>query len=156
MLEAALGIEVRVGVDVLGKFVGWKKRFDIASTIIVNLNTPGPNDPPRPEPGSVILASQPDEFGTVELYIGQLAGSRSGLGVNTTNGNERLIIRNLDSDGETETIEIAMRERMPIIGTEYWVTQVIPNVKKIVGFGDLGDWYRRTARGQCRRNWQGA
>ena len=71
---AALGLEVKVGVKVLGKFIGVKKRFDIASTIIVDLNTPDPNAPVIPT--GPILASQPDENGSIELYVGASAHLR--------------------------------------------------------------------------------
>ena len=41
-LLGELGIEVGIGVRVLGHFIGVKHRFDIASVVLVDLNTPGP------------------------------------------------------------------------------------------------------------------
>lgn len=135
---AALGIEVKVGVTVLGKFIGFKKRFDIASTIIVDLNTPDPNAPVIPT--GPILASQPDENGTIELYVGASAHLRQQ--VSQTNGDDRIIIRNIETTAQGETIEIALLQEWVVAGlpvTEFWVTQTISGVQAIAGYGDLGD-----------------
>ncbi len=133
-LLGELGIEVRVGVEILGHFVGLKHRFDIASVVLVDLNTPGPNDPPIVT--GPILASQPDAQGNIDLYIGAEAGMRQE--VDQTDGNEQLIIQHIDSQPAGETVEIAILQHTAL-GFSYWVTQTISGVKSISGYGDLGD-----------------
>ena len=133
--SAALGIEVRVGVEILGKFVGWKDRFDIATVVLVDLNPPDQNPPP--EPGSVVLASQPDEFGTVELYIGDKSSMREGFSVSTDDEDDQIIIRLIETTDDTQTIEVALRQEF--LGIERWVTQEITGVKKIAGVDNLGN-----------------
>ncbi len=134
---AAIGIEVGVGFvePFFGEFIGWKKRFDIASTVIVDLNMPDPNAPPVPT--GPILASQPDENGTVVLYVGASAHLRQE--VDQINGDEKIVIRNIETTDAGETIEIAMLRKLPILDIEYWATQKITGVRAITGYGDLGD-----------------
>lgn len=127
--SAAMGIEVRVGFEVFGKFVGIKKRFDIAQTILVNF------DDDEPDPGAPILASQPDINGNINLYVGALAGERRN--VNQTNGNERLRIQHVETTANGETIDISLRESLG--GFEFDVTQRIFGVHSISGVGDQGD-----------------
>ena len=137
---AELGIEVRIGVHVLGHFIGVKKHFDIATKVLVDLNMPGPDDPPLIT--GPILASQPDAQGSIDLYIGAEAGMRQQVDQN--DGNEQIIIKHVDSppgappDGG-ETVEIGILQHTAFLGTPYWVTQTISGVKSISGYGDLGD-----------------
>lgn len=133
-LLGELGIEVRVGVKVLGHFIGLKHRFDIASVVLVDLNEPGPDNPQIPT--GPILASQPDATGNIDLYIGAEAGMRQEVDKN--DGDEQIIIKHIDSQPNGETVEIGILQRT-LIGYEYWVTQTITGVKSISGYGDLGD-----------------
>jgi hypothetical protein len=134
-----LGIEVKIGVTVFGKFIGVKKRFAIASKVLVDLNPPSPSDPPNPL--LPILASQPDSSGAIQLYIGESANLRQN--VVSTNGDDKFIIRNIATTAQGETVEIALRQTYTVPITlqqiEYYATQQITGVKSIVGYGDQGD-----------------
>ena len=127
--SAALGIEVRVGFEVFGKFVGYKKRFDLAEKVLVNF------DDDLPDPDAPILASQPDEDGNIQLYVGALANQRQN--VDQTNGNERLRIQHVETTAEGETVDIVLRQSLA--GLEYDAVQRITGVKSITGIGDQGD-----------------
>ena len=78
-------------------------------------------------------------FGTVQLYVGASAHLRQE--VDQVNGNEKIIIRNIETTAQGETIEIAMLRHATILGQtfEYYATQKITGVKSIVGYGDQGD-----------------
>jgi hypothetical protein len=134
-LTGELGIEVRIGFEALGHFVGVKKRFDIANTVIVDLDPPAPDNPTIPD--GPIIASQPDVNGNVELYVGAEANMRQQ--VNQTDGNENIIIRHVDTQPTGETIEVSIQQFTQIGHFEYWVPQTIYGVKSISGFGDVGD-----------------
>jgi len=127
--SAALGIEVRVGFEVFGKFVGVKKRFDIAQKTLVNF------DGDETGSGAPILASQPDINGNIQLYVGALAGERRN--VDQTNGNERLRIQHVETTSAGETIDISIRQSLG--GFEYDATQRITGVRSITASGDQGD-----------------
>ncbi|HEX4412580.1 MAG TPA: hypothetical protein VH107_03060, partial [Lacipirellulaceae bacterium] len=141
-LLGELGIEVGIGVKVLGHFIGVKHRFDIASVVLVDLNMPGPNDPPIIT--GPILASQPDAQGSIDLYIGAEAAMRHE--VDQTDGNERIIIQHVEpppgspppDPNAGETIQISIFQGT-FLGTDFWVSQTISGVKSISGYGDLGD-----------------
>ena len=61
--------------------------------------------------------------------------------VDQVNGDDKIIIRNIETTDDGETIEIAIRQELLIGETvfEYWVTQKITGVRSIAGYGDLGD-----------------
>ena len=143
-LLGELGIEVGIGVRVLGHFIGVKHRFDIASVVLVDLNMPGPNDPPIIT--GPVLASQPDSQGAINLYIGSDAGLRQQ--VDKTDGDETIYINHVEPapgspPSPGETVEISMLRHYVVLGTtfDYWVTQTISGVKSIAGYGDVGDLY---------------
>jgi N-acetylneuraminic acid mutarotase len=118
-LDAGLGIQLKVGVKVLGHFVGYEKDFDIANTVLISF--------PAQHPPVVTLASQADSSGDVNLYIGALAADR--VLVDQTDGNENYVIRHIGDDSDGETIAIDAFNK----------TQIIHHVKKISGLGDVGD-----------------
>jgi hypothetical protein len=138
----ALGVEVKVGFEVLGKFVGWKKRFDVATKTLINFDGNGPGDHDLLDN---ILASDPDANGRINLYIGQTAEERSGPAVDDDDASEQIIIHSLEQTGDSETIEIALRQEF--LGEEYWVRQVIPGVKSIWGIGNVGSYDIQVAPG---------
>jgi hypothetical protein len=132
-LVGELGIEVRVGFEAFGKFIGVKKRFDIAREVILDFD-PGPDDPNDPD--SPILASQPDANGHVTLYIGPFAHLREG--VDNEDGDEKLRIDHVKTTEAGETIDITIRQKN-MFGIEYDVTQRIAGVRSISGIGGLGN-----------------
>ncbi len=129
-LDAALEIQARFGVTVLGTFVGFEKDFDIASVTLVDFNTP-------PTPPPIVLASQPDANGQVTLYVGADANLRQNT--DATDGGP---------GGTGENYTIADAGGTPAPGRENItvtfnnvsppVSQTIDNVSTIVGRGDAG------------------
>ena len=86
-----LGREVRVGVEALGHFYGWKtlrrcSRRDYRFRQSKFLRASGKQD------SDYTLASNPDANGNIQLYIGTLASNRSGLFVSDTDGDTNMII----------------------------------------------------------------
>ncbi len=74
-LDASLTIELKVGVTILGTFIGYSVDDDLASVKLLDLNYSCGNVPsPPPQP---VLASEADANGDVTLFIGsQLAYRR--------------------------------------------------------------------------------
>jgi len=132
-LAAELGVEVRVGVEILNKFIGVKKRFNMAREILIDFNL-DPNDPT--DPSDAVLASQPDANGNINLYIGPLAHLREE--VDNEDGDEQLRIQHVETTPAGETIDITIRQRN-FLGREFDVTQRIAGVKKITGIDGIGN-----------------
>ena len=119
-LDGDLGVDIRIGTEILGEFFGIEKRFDIVHERIVYF---GSNDPP-------VLASQPDANGEITLYLGQYATQRHGYGLdNPVDGDESFIIRHLrDNADGSEDIKIVA----------FGVSQEIHGVRKMNAFDVLG------------------
>ena len=64
--EANLGVQVGIGQEILGHFIGVQKTFDIANEVLVRFDAPD----------DTVLASQPDVNGNVVLYLGENASLR--------------------------------------------------------------------------------
>lgn len=136
-LTAALGVEVRVGFQVFNRFVGLKKRFDVANKVLVDFDSAQDGG----EPDSPILASQPDSNGNINLYVGTLANQRRD--VDQTDGTDQLRIEHVgltdpNNPDAGETIDVTLRQKN-LLGIEYDATQRIQGVKSITGIGDKGD-----------------
>ncbi|MFO0911592.1 MAG: MBG domain-containing protein [Pirellulales bacterium] len=119
-LDGNLGVQVSIGTEILGKFYGIRKRFDIANTVLVYF---GDVTPP-------VLASQPDAQGMITLYLGQNANLRTGQGLDQIDGDENFTIRHKADNplgGED------------IIVSAFGESQTIQNVRRIEAYDELGE-----------------
>src|SRR5262249_15177683 len=140
-LTGSLGVQVKVGVKVLGTFYGWKKRFDIATEVLVDFNPASAGHPGKQDGDT--LASDPDANGNIQLYIGTQSNKRDGFFVDTDDGDTKMVIEHVDSDSVsgTETVKISLLQHTPVVtvlgqqvgGDEYWVSETISGVKSITG-----------------------
>ncbi len=64
----ALGLQVKVGVEVLGHFLGWKKRFDVADDVIIDFDHPESSEHPGKQDGET-LASNPTPTATFSFTL---------------------------------------------------------------------------------------
>jgi hypothetical protein len=146
-LDGGLGIEVRLGKEIFGKFIGVKKRFDVAHEVLVTFVPPPPPT----------LASQPDPSGNVVLYLGANANLRQGDGLDQIDGDESYTIRHLATTPEGETIKVNAFGKSQIIEGVHSISavdglgsleiNVLPGVTSNVDFrGGLGP-ARLTYRG---------
>ncbi len=118
-VDAGLGVEIQIGTEIFGKFIGIKKRFDIANEVILQFADPTPP----------VLASQPDANGHITLYLGQNAYLRTGFGLDQIDGDESFTIRHLaDNPAGGEDIKISA----------FGVTQTIKNVRSIEATDGVG------------------
>ena len=88
-LNADLGIDLKVGVTILGNFIGWEKTFDIAHITLINFGSPTTEDQ---QPHLANL----DADGTLHLFMGPLAGNRNNVADPNPN----------NPDGEPETFNV--------------------------------------------------
>jgi hypothetical protein len=117
-LDAGLGLEVRLGKEIFGKFIGVKKRFDVAHEVVVTFVPPPPPT----------LASQPDASGNVVLYLGAHAGQRQGEDLDQVDGDESYTIRHLATTPAGETIKV----------NAFGKSQIIEGVHSISAVDGLG------------------
>ena len=146
-LDGGMGIEVRLGKEIFGKFIGVKKRFDVAHEVLVTFIPPPPPT----------LASQPDPSGNVVLYLGANANLRQGDGLDQVDGDESFTVRHLATTPEGETIKVNAFGKSQIIEGVHSISavdglgsleiNVLPGVTSNVDFhGGLGP-ARLTYRG---------
>ena len=116
---AGLGLELRIGKEILGQFVGVRKRFDVANEVLVTFVPPPPPT----------LASQPDTAGDVTLFLGVNAGQRQGDGLDQVDGDESFTIRHLETTPEGETLKISA----------FGKSQILTGVRSLSAVDALGN-----------------
>jgi hypothetical protein len=88
-LDAYLTVDLKVGVTILGNFIGWEKTFDIANITLINFDSP-PSKDQQPQLASL------DSDGTLHLYMGPDAYKRANVADPNPN----------DPDGESENFTV--------------------------------------------------
>ncbi len=135
-LDASLTVEVRVGVSILGTFIGYSVSDDIARVKLLDLNS-GAQPSPPPEP---VLASI-DNTGVVTLDVGLLDASKRYL-PDATAEHKRLAGTN-EPSGESYTISHISGDDVSgetILVSAFGQSQIISGVKRITcNDDDQGD-----------------
>ena len=116
-LVAGLSATLKVGVDFLGTFIGFEHTFDIASQVLLILNSDAPPIIPRTDQLAVLLPDgkleldigSPDEAGDADSdnrVIYDAANNPITSSNVTSTTSDDYTIRHVSQEGDTETVDV--------------------------------------------------
>jgi hypothetical protein len=125
-MKAGISINVKVGFEAFGEFIGYSKDFGIADVTLLKFPDPC-LDPTDFAPPPAIAGIDPSDPGQLDLYMGPLSGKR--VGFDTNDGSEKYEVVRVFIPNVIDGIAV----------TAFGFTQFFSGVDNVYAEGGFGD-----------------